>query len=200
MDEMTPQNTTPSVKTSSTAKSVIKEVIIFGIIAIGIVLPFRFFIAEPYIVSGASMDPTFKTGDYLIVNKLSYRIGKPERNTVIIFKYPNDPTKSFIKRVIGLSGETVVMDGTTVTIVNKENPHGFVLDQSYVVHSASGNFTITLGPDEYFVMGDNRAESFDSRSWGPLPEKDILGEPILRLLPLNKIGILPGKDTYESQK
>lgn len=141
------------------------------------------------------MDPTFATGDYLIVDKLSYEIGTPKRNSVIVFKYPNDPSKSFIKRVIGLPGETIKIKDDTVTIVNKDHPEGFQIDESYVVHTSPGNMEKTLASDEYFVMGDNRAESFDSRSWGPLNKKYILGKPVMRLWPLNEIGFLPGDDT-----
>lgn len=191
-------NSSPVFPTNSPKKSafkeIVKEIVIFVIIAFGVVLPFRIYIAEPYLVDGRSMDPTFATGDYLIVDKLSYEIGTPKRNTVIVFRYPNDPTKSFIKRIIGLPGETVAMKDNTITIINAENPKGFVVDQSYVVHTASSTFTKTLGADEYFVMGDNRAESFDSRSWGPLPKKYILGKPVVRLWPINQIGILPGDD------
>jgi signal peptidase I len=173
-------------------KAILKEIFTFIFIAVVIVLPFRMYIAEPYVVSGASMDPTFKTGDYLIVDKLSFEIGEPQRNSVVIFKYPNDTSKNFIKRIIGLPGDTVIMTGNEVKIINNENPEGFIVDQSYVIHKSPGNFQKTLGPDEYFAMGDNRAESFDSRSWGVLPRKDVLGRPILRLFPINKIGILPG--------
>ena len=183
----------------STIREIIKEIIIFGVIALLVVLPFRMFIAEPYLVDGRSMDPTFATGDYLIVDKLSYEIGTPQRNTVIVFKYPNDPSKSFIKRVIGLPGETVVEKGDTVTIINNDNPKGFVIDQSYVVHKSPQDFKVTLASDEYFVMGDNRAESFDSRSWGPLNKKYILGEPVLRLWPINEIGVKPGIDVISSK-
>jgi signal peptidase I len=180
---------------SNTLKSILKEVFLFAVIAFGIVLPFRMFVAEPYIVSGASMDPTFKTGDYLIVDKLSYKLGEPQRNSVVVFKYPNDTTKNFIKRIIGLPGDTITVKGNEVKIVNKDNPNGFIVDQSYIVHTSPDNFEKTLGTGEYFAMGDNRAESFDSRSWGVLPRKDMLGRPILRLFPLNKIGILPGDDS-----
>jgi signal peptidase I len=184
----------PAEEKKTTWKEVVKEIVIFAIIAFGIVLPFRLFIAEPYLVDGRSMDPTFATGDYLIVDKLSYELGTPKRNTVVVFKYPNDTSKSFIKRIIGLPGETVEENGNAVTIINKDNPKGFTIDESYVVHEAPGNFKITLGDDEYFVMGDNRAESFDSRSWGPLQEKYILGKPVLRLWPLSELGFLPGND------
>lgn len=178
----------------TTWKDIAKEIGIFAIIAFGIVLPFRIYIAEPYLVDGRSMDPTFKTGDYLIVDKLSYKFTTPLRNSVIVLKYPNDPSKSFIKRIIGLPGETVVMKDDVVTIINSENPEGFNIDQSYITHPSPGSFRKTLAGDEYFVMGDNRAESFDSRAWGPLQKKYILGKPILRLWPVNKVGLLPGDD------
>lgn len=196
MDEQKPIETpilTPTEKKKSNKlKAILKEIFTFGAIALIIVLPFRMFIAEPYIVSGASMDPTFKTGDYLIVDKLSYELGEPQRNSVVVFKYPNDTSKNFIKRIIGLPGDTVVMNGNEIKIINEQNPNGFVIDQSYVIHKSPGTFEKTLGTDEYFAMGDNRAESFDSRSWGVLPRKDMLGRPILRLFPINKIGVLPG--------
>jgi signal peptidase I len=196
-----PASSTPPKK-KSTLKSILKEVIIFLLIAFVIFFIFRPYVAEPYVVDGASMDPTFQTGDYLIVNKLSYEIGVPERNTVIVFKYPQNPKTNFIKRIIGLPGETVKMKDNVVTIINKDTPKGFVLDQSYVVHTCNPSgthtcikdFEITLDNDEYFVMGDNRMDSFDSRSWGPVEEKYLLGEPILRLLPLSKISFLPGED------
>ncbi len=185
----------------SSWKDIAKEVIVFAFIAFGVVLPFRLFIAEPYVVDGKSMDPTFATGDYLIVDKLSYEIGKPERNSVVVFKYPNDPSKSFIKRIIGLPGETVVMKDNVLTIINTENPKGFIMDQSYVtnicqnkMNACINSFQKILAENEYFVMGDNRMESFDSRYWGPLNKKYLLGKPILRLLPISKIGIWPGAD------
>ncbi len=189
---MNPGETRNSTK--NTIKTILKEIFIFGLIAFGIVLPFRVLIAEPYLVDGRSMDPTFATGDYLIVDKLSYDFKQPERNSVIVFKYPNDTSKSFIKRIIGLPGETVVVKDDKVTIINKDHPEGFDVDQSYVLHKSADNMKVTLKDGEYFVMGDNRAESFDSRFWGPLNKKFLLGEPVLRLFPLGKIGILPGND------
>jgi signal peptidase I len=190
------ENSSPSlIDKKSKVKGILREVLIFGAIAFGIVLPFRIYIAEPYLVDGRSMSPTFETSDYLIVDKLSYRIGTPKRNTVVIFKYPNSPSKSFIKRIIGLPGETVVIKDNIVTIINSENPEGFVLDQNYIVHQMPSEARAVLAEDEYFVMGDNRAESFDSRSWGPLNKKFILGRPILRLLPISKIEVSPGAIT-----
>ena len=174
-------------KKESTVKSIAREIFTFVLIAVGIVLPFRIYIAEPYLVSGASMDPTFENGHYLIVDKLSYRFSEPDRNMVVIFKYPLDPSKRFIKRIIGLPGETITAENGLVRIINEANPEGFLVNQPYVVHSSFDFFEKKLGPDEYFVMGDNRSGSYDSRLWGPLPKKYILGKPILRLLPLYEI-------------
>ncbi len=173
-------------------KEIFKEIFFFAFIVFGIIIPFRLYVAEPYLVDGRSMDPTFHTGDYLIVDKISKSARHPERNTVLVFKYPADPSKSFIKRVIGLPGETVIVKNNTVRIINLENPKGFMVDQSYVEHESLLDVEKTMGPTEYFVMGDNRKDSFDSRYWGPLDEKFILGRPIIQLLPLKNIGLLPG--------
>lgn len=172
------------------------ELIRFAIIAVAIVLPIRIFIAQPFVVSGSSMVPTFLDGEYLIVDEISYRLGEPERGDVVIFRYPKDPTKFFIKRVIGLPNETVDVDGNEVTIFNKENEQGVILDQPYL-RSVSGVKTHTvLDDDEYFVMGDNRPGSSDSRVWGPVERKFIVGRAFLRLLPIDEIKFMPGKYEY----
>ena len=175
-------------------ESFLGEIVKFTIVALFIVLPVRLFIAQPFIVSGASMDPTFATGEYLIVDQLSYHVGNPTRGQVAIFKYPKDETKYFIKRVIGLPGETVIINGTNVIIKNKEHPDGFTLNEPYISlnNEKEDTQTTTLKPGEYFVMGDNRKESFDSRSWGILPRDLIIGTPFVRLFPANKISIFPG--------
>lgn len=200
--QMNPDSTTPQAPVAPKAagsawKTVFKEIFVFILIAVGIVLPFRALIAEPYIVQGASMDPTFATGDYLIVDKFSYKLGEPERNSVVVFKFPTELSRNLIKRIIGIPGDTVSMDKNTITITNTDNPTGFVLDQSYITHPSQESFTITLADDEYLVLGDNRPASYDSRQWGILPRKDILGRPVLRLLPMSKIGILPGDASEE---
>lgn len=159
------------------------ELIKLVFLSLLVVIPFRFYIAQPFVVDGASMDPTFETGNYLIVDEISYRFKTPERGSVLIFKYPKDPSKSFIKRVIGLPGETVSISGGKVTIINDEHPDGFVLDEPYVKLEKIDNSTNTLDADEYFVMGDNRASSADSRIWGPVPKENIIGQPIIRFYP-----------------
>ncbi|MEX2013899.1 MAG: signal peptidase I [Parcubacteria group bacterium] len=160
-----------------------KETLKLVILSILVVVPFRMYVAQPFIVEGASMDPTFHTGDYLIVDELTYHFKTPERGAVIIFKYPKDPSKSFVKRVIGLPGERVSITDGRVTIINTENPEGLTLDEPYVELKKSDNSVHDLGTGEYFVMGDNRLSSSDSRVWGPVPEDKIIGRPIIRFFP-----------------
>ncbi len=168
------------------------ELVRFALMAIAIVIPVRIFIAQPFIVSGSSMDPTFENGQYLIIDEISYRFNDPQRDDVVVFRYPNDTKKFFIKRIIGLPNETVDIKGNTVTVTNKSHPEGFVLDQSYIENTANNNTHFELKDGEYFVMGDNRSASSDSRYWGAVPKKLLIGKVFLRLLPINKIGILPG--------
>lgn len=165
------------------------------VIALLIALPVRYFIAEPFVVNGASMDPTFATGQFLIVDRISYRVGEPQRGDVIVFQYPNNPSVYYIKRIIGLPGETVrIIDGK-VTIENADFPKGFVLDEKYIdpSHVSRDSYIQKLDPTQYYVMGDNRAQSSDSRIWGPLERHFIVGKPALRLFPLNTLSITPGQ-------
>ena len=168
------------------------EIARFALVAITIVVPIRIFIAQPFIVSGSSMFPTFKDGQYLVVDEISYRLGNPQRDDVVIFKYPNDTTKFFIKRIIGLPEETVDVKDNEVFITNKEHPEGFKLDQSFIVNNGGIDGHMKLGSNEYFVMGDNRPASSDSRYWGAVPKKLMVGRAFLRLLPINTIGVMPG--------
>jgi len=176
-----------------------KALILYTLIALAIAVFVRFFIAAPYIVSGASMDPTFKSWDYLIIDRISWQLEEPVRGDVVVFKFPQDPSRSFIKRVIGLPGETVVLSGTTVRIINDAHPEGFLLAEEYIAeeNARPAHTTVTLGGDEYFVLGDNRLQSADSRVWGNLPKELIVGRPILRLFPFSEIEILPGEVRYE---
>jgi signal peptidase I len=168
------------------------ELVRYVIVALAIVIPFRVFIAQPYVVSGASMDPTFKNGDYLIVDQLSKRFNEPERGAVYIIRYPKDPSKFFIKRLIAFPREKISIKSGKLTIYNKDNPEGFNIVEPYVVFARNENFEMTLGENEYFVMGDNRAGSSDSRAWGSLPKEYIIGKPVIRLLPLTKLSLWPG--------
>ncbi len=174
------------------------EILRFTLIAIIVVLPIRWYIAQPFIVSGASMEQTFHNNEYLIVDQLTYRFREPERGEVVIFRYPHDPSKYFIKRVIGLPGETVSIENNAITITSKENPEGLVLEEPYIGDVVTdGNQSITLAEEEYFVMGDNRGHSSDSRSWGALEKDKIVGRAWLRLFPPTELSFLPG--SYSSQ-
>ncbi|MFZ2149713.1 MAG: signal peptidase I [Minisyncoccia bacterium] len=164
----------------------------FALIALLIVVPIRVLVAEPFIVSGSSMVPTFQNGDYLIVDKISYKLSDPKRDDVIIFRYPADPSKFFIKRIIGLPNETVDIEGSKITITNDEHQDGLVLNQPFVKNSSSNNLHFELKDDEYFVMGDNRSASSDSRYWGAVNKDLLTGRALLRLLPIDKVDALPG--------
>lgn len=169
------------------------EIIRFSLIALIIVIPVRMFIAQPFIVSGASMDNTFHNGQYLIVDQITYQLESPARGDVVIFRYPQDQSKFFIKRVIAVPGDTITIDGNKVTIKNSDFPQGFTLDEPYVKSMQSGSsLTETLGDREYFVMGDNRDESSDSRAWGLVQEDHIIGRAFLRLFPPSEVDLLPG--------
>ncbi len=160
-----------------------KELAKLVLLSLLIVVPFRIYIAQPFIVEGASMVPTFETGNYLIVDELTYRFRTPERGSILIFKYPKDPRKSFIKRVIGLPREKIRISDGEITITNTEYPEGFMLNEPYIELRKSDSSDYILGAGEYFVLGDNRLSSADSRIWGPVPEKNIVGRPIIRFFP-----------------
>ena len=168
------------------------DLIKYALIAAVIVIPIRTWIAQPFVVNGSSMDNTFRNGEYLIVDEISYRFREPERGEVLVFRYPENPSKYFIKRLIGLPGETVIVRDGSVIVMNTENPEGFILREPYADSRTFGNVAIDLSEDEYFVLGDNRIVSSDSRIWGPLPKKDVIGRPIVRLLPLSRSGLFPG--------
>lgn len=184
--------------TKEKKESTFKEILIFSLIAIVIVVPIRLYVAQPFIVSGASMLPTFENGQYLIVDQLSYRLEKPRRGEVIIFKFPQDTSKFYIKRIIGLPGETIEIKDKTITVSNADAPLELVLAEPYLDDkNLTSNFSkMTLAEDEYFVLGDNRKASSDSRTWGALPEDHIVGKALLRLFPVQTVDILPGDFSY----
>src|SRR3989338_665841 len=128
----------------------------FAVIALAIVIPIRLFVAQPFVVSGSSMFPTFHDGEYLIVDQLSYNLGSPERGDVAIFKYPKNTAVFYIKRIIGLPGETVDLKNGKVTIINKDYPEGLELDQPFIKNQGDSSGHYDLGDSDYFVMGDNR--------------------------------------------
>jgi signal peptidase I len=197
------QNTSPAVPGPTPIKPKASSAVLFlldffkvVVIALIIILPIRQLVFKPFVVSGSSMEPNFSNGQYLIIDELSYRFGDPQRGDVIVLHYPNNEKEYFIKRIIGLPGETVQIDNGSVTIFNKEYPQGTTLNESYLPsqglsfpHNTAlvgGNKTLTLGSDEYFMMGDNRLASSDSRDWGPLKRREMVGKVFVRAVPLSQ--------------
>ena len=202
---------------SEMAKTIIAIILFITVI--------KFFVLDPFLVKGSSMEPNFQDNNYILVESLSYIFGAPQRGDVVVFQHPENqcntyiekhkiknvldriyfvsglppanPCTNFIKRVIGLPEETVIIKDGTVTIKNKEHPNGFKLNESYIPTSANfkllGNETKTLGKNEFFTLGDNRQPnaSLDSREWGALPKNHIIGKAWVRVLPFNELGLLP---------
>lgn len=165
------------------------ELVEIVVISLAIILPIRYFLIQPFYVKGASMEPTFDDHEYLIIDELSYRLRSPQRGEVVVFRYPLDPRQYFIKRIIGLPGETVRVTDSKIVITNAEHPDGFAVDESRYLSPdvlTAGDKTVKLADDEYFVMGDNRTASLDSRSFGPLPAKDIVGRVWIRGWPIDR--------------
>ncbi len=177
-------------------KESIWDIVKFVALALVIVIPIRLFIAQPFLVKGRSMDPTFSQSDYLIVDELSYHLRSPKRGEVIIFRFPGDPKEHFIKRVIGLPGDTLQIINGKVTVITKEGKT-LTLDEPYIKnHSYESLEDIVVPEDNLFVMGDNRAESYDSRMWRFLPIKLATGRALVRLYPFKEIDFLPGEHLF----
>ena len=158
------------------------EVVKVVLISLAIILPVRMFLIQPFYVEGASMEPSFYDKEYLIVNEITYRFNEPQRGEVIVFKYPKNPRQYYIKRIIGLPGETIEIRDGKVYINNE------ILGEEYIKLLSSDNRkTVVLGGNEYFVLGDNRKNSSDSRLFGPLKEKYIIGKVWFRGWPLERI-------------
>ncbi len=171
----------------------------YALFALGLAIAIRLFVATPFIVSGASMEHTFENFDYLIIDRVTYRISEPSRGDVVVFGLPQETSRDLIKRIIGLPHETVVLEKGVVKIINADHPDGLTLSEPYLTPEnlgGAGDMRVTLGADQFFVLGDNRRVSADSRLWGTLPRKDIVGRVLLRLYPLTAISFLPGEARY----
>lgn len=165
------------------------------VISLAIILPIRYFIIQPFVVRGSSMEPNFSDGDYLIINEIGYRFKNPNRGDVVVFRYPKDLSQYYIKRIIGLPEEKVEIKNGKVRIYNSQYPKGIDLQELYLsTNYTPGNLEVTLSKDEYFVLGDNRFASSDSRVWGILPKKDIIGKVWLRGWPVAKAQVFRGFD------
>lgn len=167
----------------------IAEIILIALITVFFI---RSFIVQPFLVSGASMEPSFSNGNYLLIDEVTYRFRPPQRGEVVVFRYPGDNTSFFIKRIIGLPGETIKISKNKVVITDPASGEDFTVEENYLLPDTKtfGEKTLTLKTDEYFVLGDNRGNSFDSRNWGALHEDDIIGLVRLRILPVKEFGAI----------
>ncbi len=175
-------------KTIELIKEFTLEFLKILIISLIIVFPIRYFLIQPFYVKGASMEPNFHDYEYLIIDEVSFRFRQPQRGEIIVFR--SHRGDYYIKRIIGLPGERILIKDGEVSIYNERFPHGFILDESSYLEPGMrtpGQINLTLGPDEYFVLGDNRNTSLDSRSFGPVLKKDIIGRVWLRGWPFSKI-------------
>ncbi len=176
------------------------------IIALVIIVPIRYFVFQPFIVSGSSMEPNFYNGEYLVIDEISYHIKDPKRGDVVVLRYPKDPDQFFIKRVVGLPGEKIEIENGKVTIINDSHPNGFTLTEEYLPNQAltyphdpkivGGKKVLTLKDTEYFMLGDNRLASSDSRDWGVLSRDGMVGKVFLRALPLTDFKLYTKSPAY----
>lgn len=182
-----------------------KQFLIFGwelfkviVISLVIIIPVRYFLIKPFYVKGASMEPNFYDHEYLIINEISYRFFEPARGDSVVFKYPLDPRQFFIKRIIALPGETVKISDGNVYIINQGYPEGIILEENYLLPAMKtlGQVEVELGPDEYYLLGDNRTASLDSRAFGPIKRDHIVGKTLLRGWPIDQIGLVTNELDY----
>ena len=170
--------------------SFIWEMIRVIIVSLAIIIPIRYYVVQPFFVKGASMESTFENNDYILIDELSYFFRDPRRDEIIVFRSPENSSQFFIKRIIGLPGDTVKIENNKVSIFNDQSPEGLLLNESSYLdrgQETRGNITMTISSSNYFVMGDNRLQSSDSRRWGELDKSLITGKVFIRIWPLNKI-------------
>lgn len=165
---------------------VLIEVVQIAVFALAIILPVRYFLIQPFIVKGASMEPNFYDNEYLIVDEITYRFRDPVRGEIVVFRPPNHEEQYYIKRIIGLPGETVEVRNGKVTLINEEYPNGLTLQETYIDEVTQGRERVTLGENEYFLLGDNRDASLDSRYFGAVSGDAIVGRVWVRGLPLDR--------------
>ncbi len=166
------------------------EIVQIVVIAAAIIIPIRYFLVQPFYVRGASMEPTFLDREYLLIDEITYRFREPQRGDVVVFRYPRDPSEFFIKRMIGVPGDTIDVANGKVSVTNAEHSGGVVLEEEYTsVPGTTGTEHVTLNPDEYFLLGDNRPASMDSRSFGPVKREYLVGRVWLRGLPVDRFWV-----------
>lgn len=154
------------------------------------------FVMRPYVVMGISMQPTFENGDMLLVENISPRLIGYSRGSVVVFRDPRHPEHPIIvKRVVGLPNETILITDESVTILHSDGEEEIIEEVGRMKYEAGGgngsDMETKLGPEDYFLMGDNRSQSQDSRSWGTIQPHETIGRPVLRVWPLARFGFFP---------
>lgn len=136
-------------------------------------------------VEGNSMEPSLHDGEFVVVNRLAYWQNEPQRGDIVVFHFPLDPDRRFIKRVIGESGDVVQIQGGDVYV------NGFILEESYIAAAPRYSGEWTVGETQVFVLGDNRNNSSDSQNWGMLPLDEVIGKAVLVYWPPSEVGTIP---------
>lgn len=162
-------------------------------VSLAIIIPVRYFLIQPFYVKGASMEPSFYDHEYLIINEIDYRLSDPARGDIIVFKYPKDPSQYFIKRIVGLPSETIEIANNQIYVYESKDKKAILDESQYLPATAKtvSSKTWTLGPDEYYVLGDNRDYSLDSRSFGPVYRDLIVGKVWFRGWPFWRLTFFP---------
>jgi signal peptidase I len=186
------QHTLLQLSSRQKIKEFVLEILRIILISVAIIVPIRYYLVQPFYVKGVSMEPNFHDREYLLIDEITYRVREPERGEIVVFRFPYNPREYFIKRIIGLPGETVSLRDGYIYIYNDQYPEGFLIDEStYLAEDvktlAMSENTIALGSDNYFVMGDNRSRSMDSRQFGSINKGAIVGRAVIRGYPFDRI-------------
>lgn len=171
------------------------------VVALSIFVVIYLFLVQPHMVKGASMDPTFHDGQYILTDKISYRIHTPKRGDVVVFKAPMNPDFDYIKRIIGLPEDTIAISDGKVLVNGQPLSDEYIQTDTILLpgqYIQEGE-RITVGENEYFVLGDNRSHSADSRQWGMVPKNDIIGRVFFRYWPVNQFGLIQKPSEFNSQ-
>jgi len=193
----TPENLTPQESVKEAFKEFVWETVKIIIISLIIIIPIRYYVIQPFYVSGASMEPNFHDHEYLIIDEISYRFNEVKRGEIVVFRHPSGENNFYIKRIIGLPNERLVIKDGQVIIYNQQNPNGAVLDETeYLAEGllTNGEVDVGLAENEYYVMGDNRLSSLDSRKFGAILRKDIVGKTWLRGWPIDRFKVFETPD------
>ena len=164
-----------------------------AVVALSIFVVVYLFLVQPHEIKGGSMEPTFNNNEYILTDKISYRFKEPKRGDVVIFKAPKNPDVDYIKRIIGLPGERIKIQNGAIYINGKKLSEPYIRDITSLTSTQylQEGVETTVPEGYFFVMGDNRTGSMDSREFGPIAENVIIGHAILRYWPLPALGLVP---------